>query len=85
MTIIFRHDSYKKWKEYNTIPKKDEIIIIEYKNGKYKVCCGDGVTPGYKLPKMRKFPAWLTYDKYCLYGHFEQFEKLPKFGAVNIQ
>ncbi len=47
--------------------------------------CGDGVTPGYKLPKMKKFPAWLTYNKCRMYGHFEKFEKKPKFGAVNIQ
>ncbi len=41
MLIVFRHDSYEKWKEFKTIPAKDEIIIIEYKNGNYKVCCGD--------------------------------------------
>ena len=84
MIIVFRHDSYEKWKELKTIPAKDEIIIIEYKNGNYKVCCGDGITPGYKLPRMRKFPAWITYKNYRMYGHFEKFERKPKFGAVNI-
>ena len=85
VSIVFRHDSYEKWKEHKTIPAENEIIVIEYKNGNYKVCCGNGVTPGYKLPKMKKFPAWLTYNKCRMYGHFEKFEKKPKFGALNIQ
>ena len=74
-SIIFRHDSYEKWKEHKTIPAENEIIVIEYKNGNYKVCCGDGVTPGYKLPKMKKFPMWLFYNGYSFFGHFEPFKK----------
>ena len=75
--LLFRNDTFENWKENGTIPLKNEIVIIKYKNGTYRVCCGDGITPGYKLPKMKKFPMWLFYNGARFFAHFEPFKKQP--------
>ena len=59
------------------VPLKNEIIVVRYNNGTYRVCCGDGIMPGYKLPKMKKFPMWLFYNGRSFFGHFEPFKKQP--------
>ena len=64
--LLFKNDTYENWKKNETVPLKNEIIVVRYNNGTYRVCCGDGITPGYKLPKMKKFPMWLYYNVFFL-------------------
>lgn len=77
MKIVFRHDTFEKWKEVGTVPEKDEIIIIEYDNGRYRVALGDGKTPGYLLPKMKKFPCWIEYENFSrrLFARFKPYKR----------
>lgn len=72
-TFILRHDPLEKWKKNRIIPKENEIIVIEYKNGSYRVCRGDGKTLAYRLPAMKKFPAYLKYKNGIIYGCFTPF------------
>ena len=81
--LLFRNDTFENWKKNGTVPLKNEIIIIKYKNGTYRACCGDGITPGYKLPKMKKFPMWLFYNGARFFAHFEPFKKQP--GKIYFQ
>ena len=75
--LLFKNDTYENWKKNETVPLKNEIIVVRYNNGTYRACCGDGITPGYKLPKMKKFPMWLFYNGRSFFGHFEPFKKQP--------
>ena len=75
--LLFKNDTFENWKENGTVPLKNEIVVIRYNNGTYRTCCGDGITPGYKLPKMKKFPMWLFYNGRSFFGHFEPFKKQP--------
>lgn len=80
--LLFKNDTYENWKKNETVPLKNEIIVVRYNNGTYRVCCGDGKTPGYKLSKMKKFPMWLYYNG-KFFGHFEPFQKQP--GKIYFQ
>lgn len=80
--LLFKNDTYENWKKNETVPLKNEIIVVRYNNGTYRVCCGDGETPGCKLPKMKKFPMWLYYNG-RFFGHFEPFKK--QSGKIYFQ
>lgn len=75
LSMIFRHDTLEKYKEYNTVPVEGEIVIIDYPNGKYSVRIGDGHSRVWECKKMKKFPRWIRNIGCKMLAQYTEYKK----------